>query len=166
MQTQYLLSGPPIEAFLPAIVALVILVLALGSRRAMSFPSAWSRLAGTAAMTIGALALVVGGVASGRLLLEYARLQSAVRANTVEIITGCLSGFAPAKVREADDIAVFGRRIVSYGERSRPFGFHVTEIAGGPIHADSSVRLVLVGNTIIRADVEQHACPVAAAYRA
>ena len=166
MQTEYLLSGPPIEAFLPAIASLIVLALAVGLRRTSSFPAAWGPLAGTLAMATGALALAVGSIASGGLLLEYARLQSAVRANTIEIITGCLSGFAPAKDRNGDDLALFGRRIVTYGERSRPFGFHTTEMAGGPIHADSSVRLVLVGNTIVRAEVEQHACPVAAPYRA
>jgi hypothetical protein len=60
-----------------------------------------------------------------------------------------------------------GRRIISYGGPHPGPGFARTENEGGPIHADSWLRVVLVGDVIVRLDTDSEAaCQPAAAYRA
>jgi hypothetical protein len=170
MTTEYQLAGPPLEAFLPAIVGVAVLVLALLVSRAARTrgpPSAWIHHGRTAAIVVGGLAVLFGGAGSARHLLAYGRLERAIAANNVEIVTGCLSGFAPARTGWSEsDVIVMGQRIIRYGGRVSGPGFRQIEAAGGPIHADSQVRIVLVGDTIVRLDVDQHACPVAPLYRA
>jgi hypothetical protein len=170
MTTAYQLAGPPLEAFLPAIVGFAVLALALVASyaaRTRGPPSAWIQHGRTVAIAIGGLAVVFGGAGSARRLLAYGRLERAIAANNVEIVTGCLSGFAPArKGWSASDVIVMGQRIIRYGGREAGPGFRQVEAAGGPIHPDSQLRIVLVGDTIVRLDVDQHACPSAPLYRA
>ncbi len=39
--------------------------------------------------------------------------------------------------------------------------FHTTEYGGGPIYADSKLRLTVAGDYIVKVEVQQHACPAA-----
>jgi len=75
---------------------------------------------------------------------------------------GCLSRFVPSVAigHTPDEIEVAGRNF-EYSDNSENGGFHQTEISGGPIHANTWVRIYAVGSTIGRLDVVQGICPPA-----
>lgn len=85
------------------------------------------------------------------------------RSDNLSLVEGCLQGFHPMPVNGQDDerILVNGKAF-SYSDfdESTP-GFNTTASHGGPIHADSAVRIHYIGNTIVKLAVIDHACPVA-----
>ena len=93
---------------------------------------------------------------------RQAQLRTDYLQGRASIVEGCLTGFtrSPVPGHDSDSIRV-GQEKLSYDDNTPNGGYHVTEAEGGAIHADSRVRLYLVGDVIVRLDVQQHACPVA-----
>lgn len=123
---------------------------------------------------------VLGGVLAAIMLLslsldglmvafEIPRLVAAYRAGEYRVVEGCLSGFHPSTSEgHTPDVIRVGGHVFSYSDNIDARGFHETEISGGPIHADTWVRLFVVGDQlfpvhghIVRVDVAQRACPPA-----
>ena len=107
--------------------------------------------------------MVVTGFSIYDDLVRYPRTFDAYRTHHYELVQGCLDGFVPSPSigHTPDTIRVDGRTF-SYADFviNGP-GFHQTEAYGGPIHANTWVRLFLVGDSIVRVDVAQGACPAA-----
>jgi hypothetical protein len=85
------------------------------------------------------------------------------RENRLAFVEGCLQGFHPMPAGGHDDerIAVAGKRFAySDYDMSSP-RFNNTSARGGPIHADSAVRIWYEGDSILRLMVSDHACPPA-----
>jgi len=82
------------------------------------------------------------------------------RSGNLSLVEGCLQSFhpMPADGHENERILVNGKAF-SYSDfdESTP-GFNNTLSHGGPIHADSAVRIHYVGNTIVKLAVRDHAC--------
>lgn len=93
------------------------------------------------------------------------RLYGDYAAGKATVLTGCLQHFSPSQIQghTPDQIEVAGRAF-SYADYSENGGFHLTAISGGPVRADSWVRLYALGDTIVRVDVAPHACPSAPAF--
>lgn len=99
-------------------------------------------------------------------------LQTAVRSDLVRTVEGCLDTFTPeqaSSMRGAtsnERWSVAGQRF-AYSSGDMGSAFHQTEREGGPVHADSRVRVSFVpdrfagGVQIVRLEVMDHACPMA-----
>lgn len=72
---------------------------------------------------------------------------------------GCIQNFHPMPEDGHDEekIEINGVNF-SYSDFEDSLGFHNTESHGGPVHADSAIRLWYNGNTIVRLEVRDHAC--------
>ena len=66
----------------------------------------------------------------------------------------------PQEGHDVEKIEVDGH-IFTYSDYISTPAFHITESHGGPIHADSKVRLAFSGQDIVRVEVQQKACPKA-----
>jgi hypothetical protein len=86
------------------------------------------------------------------------------RQGRFEVYTGCLQGFTPSTSQghTPDGMRIFNK-FVSYSDSMENGGYHLTEISGGYIHADTWVRMYLEHDVIVRLDVSQHGCPAAPA---
>src|SRR5579862_4880189 len=62
-----------------------------------------------------------------------------------EIVSGCLQRFSPStsEGHTPDVIEVQGKRF-EYSDNTEDGGYHVTEISGGYVHADTWVRMFVV----------------------
>lgn len=80
----------------------------------------------------------------------------------VEVTEGCLEAFHPmaASGHEKESFRLKGR-CLAYSDYVITPGFHHTEARGGPVHADSRVRVTHTAGTILRLEVQDHACPAA-----
>ncbi len=112
------------------------------------------------ALVMAGCAAVLGVALSASDVVDYRRVASAYQAHRYQVVAGCLTRFvrSTSEGHTPDAITVAGRTL-SYADSEETFGFHTTEISGGPIHADTWVRLFLVDDVIARLDVAQHACP-------
>jgi len=96
--------------------------------------------------------------------LREARLRQDYAEGRYTLVTGCLTSFLPSRgPGHTPDVIEVGGRKIYYSDSIDDGGYHLTELSGGVIHADSYVKLFLVNNVIVRVDVRQRACPVAAA---
>lgn len=93
---------------------------------------------------------------------ERASLRSAMNSGNFEIFEGCLQRFhaMPNEGHDTERIQIAGRTF-EYSDFIITQGFRTTEAHGGPIHADSRVRLTVVGDDIVRVEVKPHSCPMA-----
>ncbi len=95
-------------------------------------------------------------------LQQTSSLKSAEETGRTSIVEGCLQYFHPMPESGHDlEKIEIGGRVFSYSDYVDTPAFHTTESHGGPIHPDSKVRLIIVGNDIVRVEVVQKACPVA-----
>jgi hypothetical protein len=85
------------------------------------------------------------------------------QAHRATAMEGCLQGFhaMPAGGHDHERIVLNGR-CLAYTDFTSGAGFHQSESHGGPVHADSRVRLSQVDGVITRLEVIDHACPAAA----
>ena len=107
-------------------------------------------------------ALSMATLFSSLLLFGQGNLYSDYIHRRYELVEGCLDGFTPSTSagHTPDQIEVGGQSF-SYSDNMVTGGFNTTEISGGPIHADTWVRLFVVRCLIVRVDAIQHACPPA-----
>jgi len=94
---------------------------------------------------------------------QAASFKSAEKAGHLSVVEGCLQHFHPMPQEGHDEEKIeIGGHVFTYSDYdvSTP-GFNTTESHGGPIHADSKVRLAFNGNDIVRVEVRQKACPAA-----
>jgi hypothetical protein len=89
-------------------------------------------------------------------------LKSAVKSGNFSVAEGCLQHFhpMPEEGHDTERIEINGR-VLEYSDYIITAGFHTTESHGGPIHPDSKIRLTVVGDDIVRVEVQQHSCPTA-----
>jgi len=110
--------------------------------------------------------LVTGPVAVSWLLShneQASALKSAERNGHLSVVEGCLQHFHPMPQEGHDEEKIeIGGQVFTYSDydESSP-GFNRAESHGGPIHADSKVRLAFSGKDIVRVEVEQKVCPAA-----
>ena len=111
--------------------------------------------------------LFTGSIASFTTINHFrtkADFEALERRQQLAFVEGCLQGFHPMphSGHDSERLLIAGRRF-SYSDfdESSP-AFNNTEAYGGPIHADSSVRIWHSGNSIIRLEVRDHSCPSAA----
>lgn len=90
------------------------------------------------------------------------RLQSALTNGTASVVEGCLDAFhpMPAHGHETERLWLKGR-CLAYSDFIATPGFNHTEVRGGPVHADSGVRITHADGVILRLEVRDHACPPA-----
>lgn len=75
---------------------------------------------------------------------------------------GCLQAFHPMPSSGHDmERLRINDRCFAYSDFIITPAFHQTESHGGPVHADSKLRLLYAGGAIIRMEVADHACPSA-----
>lgn len=105
--------------------------------------------------------------AAGNWLLSHneqaSALKSAERTGHLSVVEGCLQHFHPMPQTGHDEEQIeVGGQVFTYSDyiETTP-AFNRTESHGGPIHADSKVRLAFSGNEIVRVEVQQKACPAA-----
>ena len=110
---------------------------------------------------LGSTAALVTATSSNNRQLE--ELQAGERKNQLVFTEGCLQAFHPMPFNghENERIAV-GNHTFEYSDYGGPVGFNNTESHGGPIHADSAVKIWYSDTgAIAKLSVRSHACPVA-----
>jgi len=111
-------------------------------------------------MTVPFSALFLAFWLGQYLVLLDARLEGRFR-----VAEGCLAAFHPssgASRLDTDRIQVAGHTFAYPSPLWRMASFNQAESEGGPIHADSRVRLAFVGDSIIRFETIDQDCPQAA----
>lgn len=90
----------------------------------------------------------------------YLQLRNSVVTNSVKTVEGCLQGFHPMPEggHDTERLLVDGLSF-SYSDYLATPGFNKTESHGGPIHADSRVRIGYFGPDIVKVETIDHACP-------
>ncbi len=160
IETVYLLTGPSDFDYSTLIGPLAFVILFCSVMfMSKNFPRALAYFLGSAMIVI---ALIMITVSLNDILVRYPRVIEAYRAHRYQVVDGCLQAFVPSPIpgHSPDTIRVGGREF-SYDDYVEVIGFHQTENGGGPIHADTWVRLFLVGDAIVRVDAVQKACPTA-----
>jgi hypothetical protein len=138
------------------------------------FTGRWPR-AGNAGWFVAVFTACVGGAMTFGGLQQMSReraFREAVRTGPIQKAEGCLDYFLPGSTGEGrwtgvdERWSVAGRRL-SYSQGDMGSAFHQIEARGGPVHADSRVRVSLVPDThsgganIVRLEVQDGACPAA-----
>jgi hypothetical protein len=99
-------------------------------------------------------------------------IRKAVRAGKFRTIEGCLDYFRPGaphgtKSTSGNEEWSVGGVVFSYGAGEVRPAFHAVSTAGGPVQADSRVRVSFVENPgwtrneIVKLELDTHACPPA-----
>jgi hypothetical protein len=90
------------------------------------------------------------------------RLRTEMRLGKSLMTEGCLQGFhpMPASGHDTERLRINGLQF-AYSDYVITPGFHQTESHGGPVHADSRLRLSYIGPEIVKLEVADHACPAA-----
>ena len=166
IETVYLLTGPPADAWMFVAITSGMLVLFL-----LGLPliqrSIRDQVPDTSRREMWLLTAILGGfllfLAIFPLKMAFFDYPSTIadyRAHHYRVVDGCLTGFdAGEHAGHSPDSIRIGGRTFSYADAVLVIGFHQTEAEDGPIHADSWVRLFLVGNSIVRVDVGKGVCP-------
>jgi len=96
-------------------------------------------------------------------IVENTDLTDAERRGETVITEGCLKSFHSMSRLVGHDVErlEIGNEAFSYSDSVYTAAFHQPEVAGGPIHADSRVRIQSIGTKIVRLEVADHACPFA-----
>lgn len=107
-----------------------------------------------------------GSLVAGVFVISYAtgrvQLLQAERSGRLEVAEGCLTAFHPMPYEgHQDEVIVVAGKTFVYSDYRDGVGFGKTESHGGPIHADTRVRLAFRGDYIARVEVQPHACPPA-----
>jgi hypothetical protein len=123
------------------------------------------RLGGLVGRAFGVVFFVfaasVAGIDAHFHFSRLARLTDLERTHRLTFLAGCLQGFHPMpEGGHEDELVKVGGKEFSYSDfdESSP-AFNNSESHGGPIHADSAVRVWYAGNDIVRLEVRDHACP-------
>lgn len=89
-------------------------------------------------------------------------LRTARSDGSFSVTEGCLQSFHPMPYdgHDTERLGINGR-CFSYSDYSLTPAFNHTEAHGGPVHADSRLRVYYVGGSIVRLEVADHACPAA-----
>ena len=103
-----------------------------------------------------------GGISAVLIVHNYAQgdhLRQLAEAGHAVSVEGCLKSFHPAD-HDGHDAESFtiGNLGFSFNEGDDTAGFHHTQSHGGPIHADSRLKLKSVDGVIVRLEVLDHAC--------
>ena len=158
MTTVFVVARWP-SALLVSIAAIVVVILVCFMLERRQFVAPDDQL--LALWMTGALAVAVVGAISF-LFFRQAQLRDAYVNRRTAMVEGCLGGFIPSRVPgHSPDVIRIGDRELSYSDNIDTGGYNTTEAMGGQIHADTKVRIHLVGDVIVRLDVQQHACPSA-----
>jgi len=90
------------------------------------------------------------------------KLREAEMSGDTRVAEGCLQAFhpMPATGHDMERLRLDGQTF-TYSDFVLVPGFHQSQASGGPIHADSRLRLTHVGPNIVRVEVADHACPAA-----
>jgi hypothetical protein len=103
---------------------------------------------------------------------DNAQIRTAVETGNLQTVDGCLQYFRPglpygSKGTDGDEDWGVDGVDFSYGAGEVRPAFHAVSTAGGPVHADSRVRVSYTMSPayhraeIIKLEVAPHACPVA-----
>lgn len=156
------------QALLPImlIVPTFLLALAIIPKRFQEFldrlpmhglTGAAGKIFAVIAFVFSSLILGMAGYDHFRQVKDYLALE---RSGNLSVVEGCLQAFhpMPSEGHDEERIIVNGKAF-SYSDfdESTP-GFNNTSSHGGPIRADSAVRIHYVGNTIVKLAVKEHAC--------
>jgi hypothetical protein len=89
-------------------------------------------------------------------------LKTAEKRGAYSVAEGCLEAFhaMPVDGHDNERLRVAGHYF-EYSDFMMTPAFNNTESHGGPIHADSKVRISFIDDEIIRLEVIDHACPKA-----
>ncbi|MCB2088518.1 MAG: hypothetical protein R3E18_04320 [Sphingomonadaceae bacterium] len=110
------------------------------------------------------LALLLAGVIVIAVVqfLERSRLRALLAQGEADFVAGCLDYYHPMPEAGHDrETVALGGRIFRHSDFRLHAAFNNTASNGGPIHADSEVRLWYSGSKILRAEVKPNACPAA-----
>jgi hypothetical protein len=91
---------------------------------------------------------------------QYLPLLNARLAGRYQVAEGCLTSFRSASNDTESDKIQLANHTFTYANFENP-SFGQTESHGGPIHADSRVRLGFVGSKIVRVETIDEDCPSA-----
>jgi hypothetical protein len=121
--------------------------------------------------TIVFLVLLCAGVglAVAREVTRGEELKYRTNTGAYSTLEGCLSAFHPGRPGggrsiDSDERWVLHDHEFDYGQGEIRYAFHTTEPEGGPVHADSAVRVSFINDDfyqrddIVRLDVADHAC--------
>lgn len=113
----------------------------------------WFYFLFSAFMTVTFLVSTVG---------ESNRLRAAQKSGAVAVTQGCLQAFHPMPVsgHDTERLKINGQTF-AYSDYIITRAFHQTESHGGPVHADSKLKVSHVDGDIVRLEVADHACPTA-----
>lgn len=90
----------------------------------------------------------------------YLQLRHARITDQFQTVEGCLQGFHPMPETGHDtERLLVGGRAFAYSDYQPTPAFNKTESHGGPIHADSRVRLGYVGSDIVKVETIDNVCP-------
>ena len=159
-------SGVPFEPFLliplvlAAVGALLVFMPGLMNRLLPGGPKgsarvifSWFYFLFTATLSVVVLTAYYG---------SYFGMRQALRTGQAAVVEGCLETFHPMPEGGHDEERIkVGGQVFTYSDYILTPGFSQSESHGGPIHADSRVRIHAVGDTIARLEVVDHACPPA-----
>ena len=165
MQTVFLVSSRPpsidIYIFSICFVLLTVFLIVIGfNRRFIAHNLTIVALLGVGLFVISSATIwTLWSMTNGQ-----RQLYQAYEGGRDKVYDGCLEVFSPSKIagHTPDTIRVAGHEF-SYSDNNEDGGYHLTEISGGYIHADTLVKVYAVGDVIVRLDVREHGCPMAPA---
>jgi hypothetical protein len=89
-------------------------------------------------------------------------LRSVEKNGAAQVVEGCMETFHPMPVtgHDTERLTIKGQAF-EYSDYIITPAFSRTESHGGPVHADSRLKIFHVGGDIVRLEVADHACPPA-----
>jgi hypothetical protein len=111
---------------------------------------------------VGMLGALVATVFLVTTLGDYIHLRNAYRSGRYDIVAGCLTSYRSAHPGgHGDEVLNIQGREFSYSSSEITNAFHKPNVDGGPVAADSWIRLFSVGPQIVHLETASHACPAA-----
>lgn len=148
---------------LPAIAIISLFVLCTGWPKPIGryyrdrpFSMAFGILWSVAILGFSLIAII--GMAS-----QSSELEHSYKTVGTKMVSGCVDRFHAGQEGRGNtfDMIDVGGHEFTYSDADVEPGFHHIETLGGPIHADSWVKLNYIGDHIVRVEVADHACPMA-----
>jgi len=124
----------------------------------------WPKQSLILAKLLGAAFVLFAGPTSIQWAVSHANqlnaLKTLEREGRLSFVEGCLQGYHPMPVggHEYERIAVAGKQFAYSDFDETSPKFHNAASHGGPIHADSAVKIWYAGSSIVRLMVSDHAC--------
>jgi hypothetical protein len=111
---------------------------------------------------VGTLGILVATVFLVITLGDYVHLRNAYKSGRYDVVMGCLAAYKPAMPGgHGDEVFNIQGREFSYSSSQITNAFHKPNADGGPVAADSWVRLFAVDSKIVHLETASHACPAA-----